>query len=63
MQNRFQIPNGQKSLDRNKYKYINIEIEFLDMVSKMPDLHPNLRRKKCKKRKFFIVNFFLYYLA
>ena len=28
MQNRFQIPNGQKSLDRNKYKYLNIEIEF-----------------------------------
>ena len=31
----------------------------LDMVSKMPDLRPNLRRKKCKKRKFFIVKFFL----
>ena len=32
--------------------------KILDMVSKMPDLRPNLRRKKCKKRKFFIVKFF-----
>ena len=23
------------------------------VVSKMPDLNPNLRRKKCKKRKFW----------
>ena len=33
-------------------------LDHLDMVSKMPDLRPNLRRKKCKKRKFFIVKFF-----
>ena len=32
-------------------QFCNMIFIFLDMVSKMPDLHQNLRRKKCKKRK------------
>ena len=59
MQNRFQIPNGQKSLDRDKYKHINIDIEFQQIplrctvhalyIELLIDLHSNstLHCKAC----------------